>query len=261
MRVIQRVFASLRYHWRYALLFGTLAVLFLVSGLSTLIVQDIQSHALSLFEQRMDIIDRTTKTLTRWPILRKLLHVRQGIVSDTQLLYNCLFGGFIVLVLVLIILTLIQRKHEFSIYQLAGKGTADISLQFALENLILFMIAFFGITILLLAIQGWYLNGLVEINQTWFTEKLPADLKKLATTGTSQPWQNFNQLFQHQFTTFNGHLLLFDQGSRNPNGLADYDRNLWTIFWQGGGMIFLTSYLSASFYNWHISRQARATIK
>jgi len=256
MRVVQRVFASLRYHWRYTAVFGVFTMLFLVSSLSTLIVHDIQGHALGLFEQRIDIIDRKSQILTRWSLLRQLLHVRQSIVIDTQNFYFILFGSFALLILILSVITLIQRKHEFAIYQLAGKSNADISFQFALENLFSFLIAFFIITIILLVVQSWYLDGLIQLNQYWFTEKLPTSLKTLLTSSSEQTWQTFNQLFQHQFTTFNGHLLLFDQGSHNALGLADYDRYLWALLWQGSGLVFAISYLSTSFYSWRTSRQA-----
>ncbi|MDN5951416.1 MAG: hypothetical protein L0H66_04125, partial [Loigolactobacillus coryniformis] len=97
---------------------------------------------------------------------------------------------------------------------------------------------------------------LIHLNQYWFTEKLPTSLKTLLTSNSEQTWQKFNQLFQHQFTTFNGHLLLFDQGSHNALGLADYDRYLWALLWQGSGLVFAISYLSTSFYSWRTSRQA-----
>ncbi|MFD1318403.1 FtsX-like permease family protein [Loigolactobacillus zhaoyuanensis] len=255
MRVIQRVFASLHYHWRYTTFFSVCAVLFLVSSLSALIAQAIQGQALSLFEQRIDIIDRKSQILTRWSVLRQILHIRQAMVSDTQNIYSLLFWGFAGLILVLSVLTLIQRKHEFSIYQLAGKNTANISFQFALENLFSFLIAFFIATIILLCIQSWYLDGLVQLNQYWFGQKLPSGLKTLLENTSDQTWRQFNQLFQHQFTTFNGHLLLFDQGNHGGQSLADYDRSLWTLTWQGSALVFLVSYLSASIYNWWISRQ------
>ncbi|MFD0896666.1 FtsX-like permease family protein [Loigolactobacillus binensis] len=259
MRVIQRVFASLRYHWRYSLLFGVLATIFLVGGLSTLIVQALQNQALGLFEQRIAIIDQRSNNATRWSILRQLLHIRQAIVSDTGNIYNYLFWGFALLILLLSIISLIQRKHEFSIYQLAGKNTADISFQFALENLFLFVITSFVVVIVLLCVQTLYLNGMVQLNQYWFTQSLPANLKTLLQSNSGQAWREFNQLFQHQFTTFNGHLLLFDQGIRSSSSLADYDRFLWVLLWQGSALVFLVSYLSASIYNWGIGRKALRT--
>lgn len=255
MRILQRVIASLRYHWRYGIFLGSISALFLISSLTVLLLRNIQGQALRLFEQRLNTLTRSTQLLDRLPLLQQLVRVRQTIINNAQIYFTILFWGFVVLILILSALTLHHRKAEFNTYQLAGQTSVTSSLQFALETLILFSLAAGVVAIILLFSQTVYLNQLAALSQHWFNQKLPAKLTTLQLTQNGAAWTQFNQLFHQQLTTFNGHLLLFDQGTENNLFTVGLNRLLWALTWRSGLITFIISYFSALFYNWRLKRQ------
>nr|SFZ88402.1 hypothetical protein LREN565_1515 [Loigolactobacillus rennini] len=255
MRILQRVIASLRYHWRYGIFLSIISALFLISSLTILLLRNIQGQALRLFEQRLNSLARSAQFIDRLSLLQQLVRVRQTIINDAQIYFTILFWGFAVVILMLNSLTLWQRQSEFNTYQLAGQNGMTSSLQFALENLLLFSLAAGIIAIIMLFSQTIYLNQLALLSQHWFNQKLPAKLTTLQLTQHGTAWTQFNQLFHHQLTTFNGHLLLFDQGTNSNLFTIDFNRLFWALTWRSGLLTFIISYLSAMVYNWRLKRQ------
>lgn len=252
MRIIQRIVASLRYHRYAAMLLGVIMTLFLLFSLSTLIIRDFQQVALNLFESRLNLIDLPRKTLKQVPALQQLSQIRQDLVTNTGQLFMHSLWGFAVIVFLISTISLFKRRSELIAYKIAGKRSALVSWQIALENVFLFLICYLGVVLLLICFQGTYLKILVKINQMLFQQQLSPALKALQQHISSQ---QLDQIFKNQVTAFNGHNLLFGDTIASQRTLADYDRYLLALLWRGCLIVFSASYLPALCYNWYLNRK------
>ncbi|QGG59061.1 hypothetical protein [Loigolactobacillus bifermentans] len=252
MRIIQRIFASLRYHRVAAIILGVMMTLFLLFSLSTLIIRDFQQVALNLFESRLNLIDLPRKTLKQLPALQQLSQIRSGLVKTTGQIFVHSLLVFGIVVFIINTVSLLKRRSELIAYKIAGKGSALVSWQIALENVFLYLLFYLGVVLVLICFQGTYLKVLEKINQTVFQQQLPATLKTLQQHITNQ---QLDQIFKNQITAFNGHNLLFGDTIASQRTLADYDRYLLALLWRGCLIVFSASYLPALCYNWYLNRK------
>ncbi|ANK59901.1 hypothetical protein [Loigolactobacillus backii] len=254
MRIVQRVFASLLYHRKYAGTLGIVTALFLVLGLSCLIIKDFQRSALNLFQVRLGMIDQHAANISKFPALRQIILVHETLMKNEQTIFVILLWALALIILVASTVSLIHRRSELIAYRLAGKNFTTISWQFALENVALFLLIYFVVVTLLLCLQTPFMALLERLNQRLFIDSLSTALTNLKDSPTAAGWDNLNRIFSNQVTPFNGHLLLFGGADLSSDFLTDYSQYFASILWRGGSIVFTASYLPALLYNWHISR-------
>ncbi|WP_155286104.1 hypothetical protein [Lacticaseibacillus zhaodongensis] len=207
MRFFERMFMGIKYHKRVHIIALVMAILFTISGLffqTNLMLENLTSNNFTkrLEEFPRDILEQVNSASS--VIMTAHHHQQQFYLTGFWITVT----AFAVVTIALAVMLLRSRRAETQAYLVAGKSSADIALQGALESLTVFVTGFTITALVSLLSSGFLVNLINEQNRTAFIAAFSrGDSGGLAIIKTS-----LAVLFQNRVTDFNIHGLLYGRG-------------------------------------------------
>lgn len=198
---------GIRYHKQVHLVAFFFAILFTISGLffqTNLMLENMTS---ANFSRRLQEFPRN--------VLSQVTSASTLIIKAHRSQQHNYLNGFWLTVIIFAVLTIVcavlllhSRTAETHAYLLAGKSSADIALQCALEAFTVFVAGFTIIALLSLLASAPFVNFVSNHNHTAFI----GELNRGDSSGLSLIKASLSGLFKNRVTDFNIHSLLYGRG-------------------------------------------------